>query len=89
MNDQFYDKVNKMFEEKLKYEEIPTIKVRDLKESKILENIDYENRLRFDSNLNMYKLQDDGFWVKVNNPNFKPEIVYKEKYIKNRSTKLT
>ena len=83
MNEQFYEKVDKMFEEKLQYEEIPTIKVRDLKEDKILENLDYKNLLRFDSNLDMYKIQNDGSWIKVNNPNFKPEIVYKEKYIKN------
>ena len=75
---QFYEKVDKMFEGKLQYEEIPKIKVKDLKNDKILENIQYEKLLRFDSNLNMYKLQKDNSWVLVENENFKPVIVYEE-----------
>ena len=83
MENKFHEKVDKMFEEKLQYEEIPTIKVKSLKENRILENLNYDKLLRFDSNLNMYKLQNDGTWVLVNNPDFKPVIVYKEKFIKN------
>lgn len=82
MNDNFYKKVDEMFEEKLQYEEIPIIRVKNLKDNKILENLNYDKLLRFDSNLNMYKLQNDGTWVLVDNPNFKPIIVYKEKFKK-------
>jgi hypothetical protein len=82
MSKQFDEKVDKMFEEKLHYEEIPVIRVRSLKENRILENLNYDKLLRFDANLNMYKLQNDGNWVLVENPDFKPEIVYKEKFIK-------
>lgn len=78
-NNLFHEKVDKMFEEKLQYEEFPVIRIRDIKENKILENIDYKNLLRFDADLNMYKLQKDGTWMIVNDANFKPEIVYKEK----------
>lgn len=80
MNDDFFEKVDKMFEDKLKYEEVPVIRVKSLKEDKILENLNYEKLLRFDSALNMYKLQNDGTWVLVNNPDFKPVIVYQEKF---------
>lgn len=83
MKKNFYEKVDKMFEEKLQYEEIPTIKVKSLKDNRILENLNYDKLLRFDSNLNMYKLQNDGTWVLVDNPDFKPVIVYKEKFIHN------
>jgi len=83
MNDKvFYEKVDHMFEDLLKYEDFPIIRVKDLKINKILENLPYD-KLRFDANLNMYKLLDDGSWVLVNNPDFKPVIVYKEKHIKN------
>jgi hypothetical protein len=83
MKKNFYEKVDKMFEEKLQYEEIPTIKVKSLKDNRILENLNYDKLLRFDSNLNMYKLQNDGTWVLVDNPDFKTVIVYKEKFINN------
>lgn len=82
MNKQFEEKVQKMFEEKLQYEEIPTIRIKDLKNDVILDNINYD-KVRFDSELRMYKLQDSGEWALVNNNDFKPVIVYKEKFIKN------
>lgn len=81
MSDKFFKEVDKMFEEKLKYEEVPTIRVKNLKTNTILENLNYD-KVRFDVNLNMYKLMDDGSWAMVNNPDFKPVIVYKDKYIK-------
>lgn len=81
MSEQFYNKVDKMFEDKLYYEEVPVVRVKSLKEDKVLENLPYE-KLRFDSNLNMYKLLEDGTWVLVQNPDFKPVIVNKENYIK-------
>ncbi len=76
MSDVFYEKVEKMFSEKLQYQEIPTIKIKDLKENKILENINY-SFIRFDSNLNIYKMQNDGNWTIVNNPLFKAVLVFK------------
>jgi len=82
MNKQFEEKVQKMFEKKLQYEEIPTIKIKDLKNDAILDNINYD-KVRFDSELRMYKLQDSGEWTLVNNNDFKPVVVYKEKFIKN------
>lgn len=82
MNENFYEKVDKMFEEKLQYEEIPVIRIKDLKNDLILNDINYD-KVRFDSELRMYKLQDNGEWTLVNNPGFKPIVVYKEKYIKN------
>lgn len=82
MSKQFYEKVDKMFEEKLKYEEVPIIRVKSLKDNRILENLNYDKLLRFDANLNMYKLQNDGTWVLVNNPDFEPVITYKEVFIK-------
>lgn len=81
MSEQFYNKVDKMFEDKLYYEEVPVVRVKSLRENKVLENLPYE-KLRFDSNLNMYKLLEDGTWVLVQNPDFKPVIVNKENYIK-------
>jgi hypothetical protein len=83
MDKKFHEKVDKMFENKLQYEEIPAIKVKSLRDNKILENLNYDKLLRFDSNLNMYKLQNDGTWALVDNPDFKPVIVYKEKFINN------
>ena len=77
-DEQFYGKVDKMFEDKLFYEEVPVIRVKDLKTDKVLDNLDYDNLLRFDANLNMYKLHTDGTWILVNNENFKPIIINKE-----------
>ncbi|MFA5068294.1 MAG: hypothetical protein WC466_09735 [Candidatus Izemoplasmatales bacterium] len=76
MSDVFYEKVEKMFSEKLQYQEIPTIRIKNLKENKILENINY-SFIRFDSNLNIYKMQNDGNWTIVNNPLFKAVLVFK------------
>jgi hypothetical protein len=78
MSEQFFEKVDKMFEEKLGYDEIPAIKIKDISKNEILENIDYKNLIRFDSLLNIYKLQKDGLWTIVNNPNFKAVIGYRE-----------
>ncbi len=82
MSEKFYEKVDKMFEEKLEYEEIPMIRVKSLKDNRILENLNYDKLIRFDANLNMYKLKNDGGWELVQNPDFKSVIVYKEKFLK-------
>jgi len=74
----FYKKAEDMFEQNLKYEEVPTIKIKDLKNNKVLHNIDYKNLLRFDSNLNIYKMQNDGSWVAVNNDDFKAIVICDE-----------
>ncbi len=79
MNNSFFDKVDNMFKEKLHYEEYPVIRIKDLQKNIILENINYDF-VRFDSNFNFYKLQNDGTWKLVDNPNFKPVIKYKESF---------
>ena len=78
----FCGKVDRMFEDNLYYEERPIIRVKSIRENKILENLNYDKLLRFDANLNMYKLSGDGSWVLVNNPDFKPVIVNTDVYIK-------
>jgi len=80
MNKEFYKKVDEMFENNLNYEEVPIIRIKDLKENKILENINYK-LVVFDSNLNMYKLQENGCLTLVDNPNFKPMVVYKKIFL--------
>ena len=82
MNEEFCGKVDRMFEDNLYYEERPIIRVKSIRENKILENLNYDKLLRFDANLNMYKLSGDGSWVLVNNPDFKPVIVNTDVYIK-------
>ena len=77
-DEKFYEKVDKMFESKLYYEEVPVIRVKDIKNNKILEDLNY-NFIRFDSLLNMYKITNEGNWVLVQNENFKPVVVQVEK----------
>ena len=77
---EFYNKVDEMFESKLKYEEIQVIRVKDIKENKVLHHLDYDKLIRFDANLNMYKLLPNGNWVKVENENFKPIVTTIDKH---------
>lgn len=78
-NKEFHQKVDNLFESNLKCEEIDVIRVKNIKENRILEDINY-GLLLFDYNLNTYKWDDavKGFCV-VNNPNFKAVIVKKIK----------
>ena len=78
MSKEFFEKVDEMFEKNLAYEEKAVIRLQNTKDGKILENINY-SRLRFDSDFNMYKSQEDGTWVQVITEDYKPIIVVKEK----------
>ena len=77
MDNDFFKKVDKMFEDKLAYEDRIVIRIENVKDKTILENINY-NYLLFDSNLNMYKLQPDGKYVKIIVDGFRPVIVVRE-----------
>ena len=65
---EFYDKVDKMFESRLKRY---IIRIKDLANDKILtdKDMNYE-KVFFDSNLNIYKVVD-GVITLVENENFK------------------
>jgi len=67
-NEAFHDKVDKMFESRLKRH---SIRIKDIERDRILgdNEINY-NRVLFDSNLNIYKIVD-GVPVLVENDNFK------------------
>ena len=65
---EFHDKVNEMFEGKLKRY---VIRIKDLANNKILTESDMNyDKVLFDSNLNIYKI-DGGMPVLVENQNFK------------------
>ena len=76
-----FKKTEKIFENYLEYDEIPKIRVFDSKNNTILENIPY-NRVFFDADFNVYKIDGKGFLVPVNNPDFKAMIVNREEYKK-------
>ncbi len=76
MSEKFYKRADKMFAEKLSYEPKSVIRVRNVKDNKVLGPLDINySKLMFDANLNMYKLGTDGEWTMVNNENFKPIVV--------------
>jgi hypothetical protein len=78
-NKEFHEKVDELFKNNLKYEEMEIIRVKNVSEDKILDNINY-GLLLFDSELNMFKWDDTtkGYCA-VSNPNFKAVIVKKMK----------
>jgi len=68
----FHDKVDKLFESKLKEH---TIRVKDLENDKILNENDMNyDKVLFDTNLNIYKIID-GTIIPVDNPNFKALLI--------------
>ena len=73
---EFHEKTDKMFSEKLNYQVRQTVRVKNTKENKVLsvDEINY-SRLMFDSELNMYKLNEHGYWTLVASETFKPVIV--------------
>lgn len=75
MDKEFISKVDTMFKETLNYVPRNVIRVKNIRENKILglNDINY-SKLRFDAQLNMYKFDESGDWVLVNNENFKPII---------------
>ena len=65
---EFHDKVDMMFESKLKRH---IIRIKDLESGKILTDDDMNySKVLFDSNLNIYKIVDEAP-VLVDNPSFK------------------
>lgn len=65
---EFHDKVNEMFEGKLKRY---VVRIKDIANNKILTESDMNyDKVLFDSNLNIYKI-DGGIPVLVENQNFK------------------
>lgn len=65
---EFHDKVNEMFEGKLKRY---VVRIKDIANNKILTESDMNyDKVLFDSNLNIYKM-DNGIPVLVENQNFK------------------
>lgn len=65
---EFHDKVDKMFESRLKRH---IVRIKDLESEKILTEDDMNySKVLFDSNLNIYKVVD-GKPMLVENPNFK------------------
>jgi len=72
----FHEKTDKMFSEKLNYKVRQIVRVKNIKENKVLsvDEINY-SRLMFDSELNMYKLNEYGYWNLVASETFKPVIV--------------
>lgn len=72
MDDDFYDKVDDMFESRLKHY---IVRIKDLKENKILSETDMDYyKFLFDSDLNIYKIVD-GVPVLVENKNFKAFLI--------------
>lgn len=69
---EFYDKVDHMFESKLKRYKI---RIKDIENDKILthEDMDY-NLVLFDANMNIYKYIN-GVLSPVDNPNFKAVLI--------------
>ena len=69
---EFHDKVDKMFESKLRRH---IVRIKDVENNKILteEDMDYK-RVLFDSDLNIYKIVD-GVPTLVENKNFKAMLL--------------
>lgn len=80
MDNEFYIDTNKMFEEHLGYNEFMSIRIKDINRNIVLENINYDKLIRFDSEFNIYKLVNES-WELVNNENFKAVVKIGEKYL--------
>ena len=74
-NAQFHSDINVMFESYLATEPKPRIMVRDLKRDVILTSDNVYAKTLFDSNLNMYKMLDNGTFVAVDNKDFDAVVV--------------
>lgn len=71
-DDEFYDKVDEMFESRLKRQ---IIRIKDLENNKILSDTDMDySKVLFDSSLNIYKITN-GVQVVVNDKNFKALVI--------------
>jgi hypothetical protein len=69
-----YQEIDIMFEEYLSSGETPKIIIKDMKKNSVLK-IDYK-KILFDSNLNIYKIEDNKA-VPVSNADFKAFVVKK------------
>jgi len=72
MDEKFHDKVDDMFESRLKRH---IVRIKDLSNNKILSETDMDyDKVLFDSDLNIYKVVD-GVAVLVDNKNFKALLI--------------
>jgi hypothetical protein len=72
MDEKFHDKVDDMFESRLKRH---IVRIKDLENNKILSETDMDyGRVLFDSDLNIYKIVD-GTPELVENKNFKALLI--------------
>jgi len=73
---EFIKKVETMFQENLTYTPKMVLRVKNIKENKVfgINDMNY-GKIRFDHNLNIYKFDEKGEWVLVNNDNFKAIVV--------------
>lgn len=72
MDSEFYDKVDEMFESRLKRH---IVRIKDLENNKILAESDMDyTRVLFDSDLNIYKITENGPEL-VENKNFKALLI--------------
>lgn len=70
---EFHDKVSEMFESRLKRH---VVRIKDLEKDKILTEQDMNySRVFFDSDLNIYKKNEDGSIELVENGNFKAVLL--------------
>lgn len=74
-NQEFHSDIDKMFKSYLAQELKPKIMVRDLKKKLILTDEKIYSKVLFDSNLNMYKQQENGTFMLVNNKDFDAVVV--------------
>lgn len=71
-NDEFHSDIDTIFESYLKTGEKPVVRV--MKNGRIITKMPYEKVL-FDSDLNIYKRNEDGSVVRVEDPAFKAVVI--------------
>ena len=71
-NDEFHSDIDKIFESYLKVGEKPIIRI--MKDGRILTKMPY-SKVLFDSELNIYKRNDDDSITPVNDPTFKAVVI--------------
>ncbi len=79
MNDnEFYKQIDLLFESYLSAKKDGLlIRVKDISQNKILENMNY-SKVFFDSDLNIYKIDNSGKLIKVEDTNFEAVVVKKQ-----------
>ncbi len=71
-NEQFHSDIDVIFESYLKQDETPVIRI--MKDGKVITKMNYKKVL-FDSELNIYKREDNGVLTQISDPNFKAVVV--------------